>query len=645
MAWYDSLTAEQRTAASHIGTHARLLAGPGTGKTRVISRRVQFLIEECHVPSTGILVLTFTRAAAHELRQRLAGTVKTEPPPRVSTLHSFALRQLLLNSRRITTLPQPLRVADDWEERNIILEDIKSILALPRVDDAKDLFHALSSDWETLSADQGILTPDPRFIGAWQQHRTTFGYTLRSELVYQLKRSLEQIEDFNLEAPTSHLLVDEYQDLNRCDLAVIKALTQRGAELFAAGDDDQSIYGFRKAHPEGIRNFLTEYPGAADLTLHECKRCDASILELGEFVARLDPRRIDKHTCCEAYRPDGELKQLRFADNNIEAEAVASICKNLINSDGLKPDDILILLRSDKNSAFSRPLKEAFDQANVPVAIDPDSEGPLDSKIGRQVLAFLRLLCHRDDHLSWVTLLELRNNRIGEQARVAIYEYACARGLTYTAAITSISNNPAQLQRFGSLLAIEVQAINTCLATLSNLLNDNNGQPVELRQVIERVVNEVVPQGNRKVLEYLMGFADQASATTLEDLLKSLEAFSADIEPSIVPGTVNILTMHKAKGLTANAVIVLAVENEHMPGRNEHEPELGDERRLLFVSLTRASKILFLTYCNRRIGQQQMSGKNPGNPLRTPSQFLRNTTLRPVDGVAYIAQRVGNGEV
>ena len=106
------------------------------------------------------------------------------------------------------------------------------------------------------------------------------GLGLRSELVYQLKKALEQRGDFELESPIDHLLVDEYQDLNRCDLAIVNRISSRGAELFIAGDDDQSIYGFRKADPAGIRRFPTDYSGATDLELQVCMRCDSDILNL-----------------------------------------------------------------------------------------------------------------------------------------------------------------------------------------------------------------------------------------------------------------------------------------------------------------------------------------------------------------------------
>lgn len=233
MAWDDDLLPEQKKAAAHMGSHARLLAGPGTGKTLTIARHICFLVSEKNVPAENILAVTFTRAAARELRKRVENELGEGKSPRISTLHSFALRQLLRNASRITDLPQPLRIADDWEERNIILEDLKTLLNLGHIREAADLLNDLSADWQSLTADEADWErrfPNPQFLGAWREHRGIYGYTLRSELVYQLKKALEQRGDFELEGPLEHLIVDEYQDLNRCDLAVVREISSRNVE-------------------------------------------------------------------------------------------------------------------------------------------------------------------------------------------------------------------------------------------------------------------------------------------------------------------------------------------------------------------------------------------------------------------------------
>ncbi|MBI3781324.1 MAG: UvrD-helicase domain-containing protein, partial [candidate division NC10 bacterium] len=153
MAWDDDLTAEQQAAASHVGRHACLLAGPGTGKTLSLTRRVLYLLAEAGVQPRDVLVLTFTRAATAELRRRVESEQGNHPlGPTISTLHSFALRTILQDPAR-TRLAQPLRIADDWEERQIIEEELKRILILPRVTEARDLLNQLSADWERLTAD------------------------------------------------------------------------------------------------------------------------------------------------------------------------------------------------------------------------------------------------------------------------------------------------------------------------------------------------------------------------------------------------------------------------------------------------------------------------------------------------------------
>src|SRR5574341_29154 len=462
MAWDDDLLPDQRAAASHVGQHARLLAGPGTGKTLTLTRRVSYLVEEQGVSPDGILALTFTRAAAHELRQRIESELGADQLPRVSTLHSFALRQLLRNAARITLLPQPLRIADDWEERHIILEDLKRLLGLQRVDEARDLLNELSADWQSLTADEADWErrfPNPQFLGAWREHRAIYGYVLRAELVYQLKRALEQDPHFAVDGPPTHLLVDEYQDLNRCDLAVAKAIADRGVEVYCAGDDDQSIYGFRKARPEGIRRFLGDYQPSKPLALEICKRCDPAILDLALFVARQDHRRLEKPLHAEDGRTGGEVAVLRFANQDEEATSVAKICMCLVQQEGLKPDDILILLRSDRNGAFSSVLNDALAREDLATSVATAESDPLDEAPGRQVLALIRLLVSADDHLAWRALLELRQNGLGDQAIAALYQLATSEGMSFAGAVKAVAADTSLIQRHGTRLKAEYESI------------------------------------------------------------------------------------------------------------------------------------------------------------------------------------------
>ena len=638
--WDAGLLPDQRLAAAHVGTHARLLAGPGTGKTFTLAKRILFLVEDRKVDPHSVVALTFTRAAAYDLRRRiydeLAGRFAERPT--VATLHSYALRNLLHNAPRLEALPQPLRIADDWEERRIVVEDLKGLIGA-NADTVRDRLAELSADWDTLGIDGDAAQrkADPRFVGAWQEHRHIYGYTLRAELVYQLKHALEQRVDIELVPPTQHLLVDEYQDLNACDLAVIYSIRARGAEVYGVGDDDQSIYGFRHALPAGIRGFLDRYRPAADLKLEICHRCDKAIINVAKFVAKLDPHSVDKPLRPRAGAGDGEVRLLRFNDQYEEANAVASLCRYLIDESGHQPDDILILLRSDRYGVFSKPLAEALKTAGVPVNLNLSADTPLDTDEGRTVLAFLRLCRHGQDSLAWRTLLEVRANRIGASAVSAVYEMARTEGITFGEVLSE--RNLVAIPKFGKKLQTERTAIlRDLLATCPLLDTPTDGsQPPPLVERLTKVLDTVLPEGEQRasVAAYLNRIIVESDALTLPELLQAVSASGSETEQAMVQGAVNVLTMHRAKGLSARTVIAMAAEDEYIPGKQAGTAE-DDERRLLYVSLSRAKERLIITFATNRKHQQRHTGRTSGETVRNLTRYLRDGPIPPRDGNEYV---------
>lgn len=642
MAWDDSLLPEQKTAAEHLGRPARLLAGPGTGKTLTLTRHICFLIAQQHISPTSILAVTFTRAAARELRQRVVNELGQDQCPHISTLHSFALRQLMKNAVRITELPQPLRIADNWEERNIILEDVKSLLDLKRISEASNLVNELSADWQSLTADDADWEkrfPNPQFLGAWREHRRIYGYTLRAELVYQLKKALEQRGDFELEGPLAHLLVDEYQDLNRCDLAIVQRIANHGIEVYVAGDDDQSIYGFRKAHPEGIRRFPQDYSGASSLSLETCKRCDCDILDLALFVARQDPRRIGKRIVPEPGRGRGEVVLLRFPTQDEEAGGVAAICAHLTGSCGLQPDDILILLRSDRNKVFSNPIRLALEQEGIPVAATTDGESPLDTGLGRAMLALFRLAVNIEDSLAWRTLLKVWCSGIGPGAVGTIYDAARSRGMTFAQTILAAYADPSLLPSNHRERLVEgfrkvTEQLNVSFPASAKKKQETcDGLLMIVHKAAKSLIEDETSRSS--VMIELQRAARAANATSIEDLVRATQVSDEDIEQDVESGKVNVLSMHRAKGLTAKAVIIPACEDQYIPGRARGDA-IDDERRLLYVSLTRAKHHLFVTYCDRRTGSQCHTGRDSGKMARSLTQFLVDCPYTPQDGTVFI---------
>ena len=632
------LTEEQAKVASHTGTPFRLLAGPGTGKTATLVGRVVRLIGEGIAPR-NIHVLTFTRAAARELRQRIEKQVGQEgtDSPGVSTLHSYALSKLIKAGESVVALPQPLRIADDWEEREIVQKDLKRLRGFKKISDVRGKLAALSACWhKSTDPDEEIeqTTETGKFLGEWKRHRNVYGYSLRAELVYQLKLALERRGEFPLAVP-QHLLVDEYQDLNRCDLDVVLELRVRGAEVFVSGDDDQSIYGFRHADPERIRRFHKEYPGSDDGVLRVCHRCAPNILALGEYVAGLDPDRTEKNTRAVSGKPDGEIALLRFQNQNAEAMKIAEICRTLLDSGAVqKASDILILLRGNFLGLYSKPIAERLKEVDI-AAADADEEQPLNRPDGRTLLSFMRLAVRADDSLAWRTLLQIRIPGIGAKALKSVYARAVDDGITFAKQIRNAQQLPGQFRKK------VVNAVETVDANLLKLFPDGNKkfETAELLvESVQRAADILISDSDER--EAVMSEFSRASKTidafTLEKLADNANGSEEDIEKNDSEECVNIMTMHKAKGLTAKAVIVAGVEQERIPGESEGEKEKGDQRRLLFVSLTRAEKFLFMTYCQQRTGPQKFGGTNIGTQHRNLTEFLRDyRACTPVSGEEY----------
>lgn len=643
--WDAGLTDEQRAAACYVGSHMRLLAGPGTGKTHTLTRRVLYLVTEQGVPPSRILCLTFTRVAAYDLRAKIQRHLKPMGLdfPHVSTLHAFALRQLLRNATLIDSLPRPLRIADDWEEKEVIFEDMK-VLLNRRVNQVRADFRKLSADWETLRAEEENWRSefqDAELLGAWEEHRRIYGYTLRSELVYQLKQALVQMPGFLLESGFDHVLIDEYQDLNLCDLAIADWLTLHGAQLLAAGDDDQSIYGFRYAHPSGIRDFLDQFPSATSFELSLCKRCGSRILNFALWVAQQDRDRVAKNLRAAPEQPEGEVHLLSFRRGAEETRAVARICKRLIEK-GTPPREILILLRSDHRRAFSRPLHAALEDQGVPVASKASKDSPLDTIAGRRLLALLRLSCNRRDHLAWRTRLKL-TPRIGPQAIGSLYERARQNGTTFSEALEHVLLHPNMVDAGIRRVASEARAV---LDTLDYVFGETDGSttdptrldaddtvPEQLTERIRNAVERDVQNSAERdtLLAHLIQIAVTSGVGDVSGLLTAIAVGREKLEPELEPDRVNILTMHQAKGLDSDVTFIVAAEDEYLP-QSDELVAVADDRRLLYVSMTRARKMLFITYSAQRSGPQMHTGRTGGVQTRHLSRFLRSGPAQVENG-------------
>lgn len=614
-------TDEQRAILDHdMERHARILAGPGTGKSATV---IALLDAKAAALGGRAKLLTFTRAATAELAFKLEENpdVVCERP---STLHSFCISVLLRNNG-LGEFPRPLRMADDWEREQIVEETLSRRLAIPKRR-IQDLFGELAANWESLVPEEApkvTAKQRARFMGGWQEHRQVFGYTLPAELPYALRTALQDHADID-GIDYEVLVVDEYQDLNSCDLDVLLGMSERGCKIIGAGDDDQSIYSFRKAHPAGIRRFLEDYDGAADYPLSITQRCGKKIVEWANYVIQGDPGRpADRGALNPApAAPDGEVGLFSFKSEVAEAKGVGDIVEELIQNYKILPADILVLMRSDYHGQFSKGIKEQLTEKEIPFSDPSTIDELMEVSATRDIMSRLRLLVDREDSLAWATLLYLADG-VGNTFVDYVYDHARARRIAFAAALLELHGG--NFKRGPRASAKRVTTIvNDTLAWLDgvivpDVIPDGGWGPwiVETLKPTQSSVSEG--------LELQLGLVDEKIEPTdaFGRYLSQIWPIAKDIALAKSNG-VRIMTLAASKGLTVEATILVGLENGVVPKDGR---DLAEERRLLYVGMTRARKFLFGTWARRRRGPTARAGR-VHTGLRQLSQFLEGGPVK-----------------
>ncbi len=627
-------TGEQQAILGHDPQrHARVLAGPGTGKSATLVALVDHLLEGN--PAPRIKLLTFTRAATAELAKKVSDhpAAATERP---STIHSFSISVLLRNPGA-GDFPKPLRIADKWEEKNILNPTLAHRITIDvrRLD---DLIREMAANWEFLRPKEDHRV-DPaeraRFVGAWHEHREVYGYTLLAELPYALRQALHDHPDL-IGVDYDLLVVDEYQDLNACDLEVLHLIADRGCSIIAAGDDDQSIYAFRYAAPEGIRRFPDDYPNCDRYPLSITQRCGRRIIEWASYVIAGDPDRPrDRPVLAPAEgSPDGEVALLSFSGEIAEAQGIATLVQQLIDLNHVSAEEILVLLRGDHNGAFSGPIKNALGELGIGYSDPEAAERTLTEPANRRLMASFRLLANPRDSLAWASLILLApgvgqafSNYIYERARVARVQFGEALFEAYE---RNFPDGPRSASR-----------ARTLIQSVTGWLNQHALPPVHPENgwghwIVEQAGGDVVSAPTASCVALLHSLDGLAEAG--EDFgrfLSQITPLAKDHALAERRG-VRIMTMSGSKGLTVRATIIAAVEDGVMP---RPDGDLAEERRLLYVAMTRAKEFLFATWAGQRRGPTARAGRARVGQLRRHTHFLDGGPEASQEGLRYLRQR------
>jgi DNA helicase-2/ATP-dependent DNA helicase PcrA len=646
----------------------RVVAGPGTGKSATVEERVRWLLAELGVEASRVYAVSFTRASTTDLRRRVLayceGHGVAGHDVNVSTLHSLALR-ILRAAGLLGAYPAGPMVMDDWELKNIFDAEFSNSYGRPpgRCGEIRRDHEAY---WSTGTHDPpNFIPPDPpiaederQAFRAFHSPRTqTYSCVLPGEIV---RKCVESIDAGNLDPvdllDMDKLIVDEFQDLNPCDLEFVDRLIQRGVTTFVAGDDDQSVYSFRFASPQGIQRFTQRYPGAGDHNLADCFRCTPRIVDGATtlITAFPLPDRIPKQlqSMYEASDPPvgGALHRWRFPSGRAEAVAIASSCRELLAAD-VPAREILVLI-SDRG-ALASELMTAFDEAEI----DYDPPRPAayaDTDEGRLALAILRIVCDENDYVAHRVVLGLVRG-VGLGTCNAIADATVANNLNYralfhdplpadafnsrqTAAIDSARDFIARFQDWEP----EDELAERC-AEMQDLLEGRLG--VEARDAWRDETEDLPPELTlSEVRDLLWATSDEQQADILRAAFARLGLAHDDDE--VLPPRVRMMTMHRAKGLSARVVFVPGLEEEIFPGakRRPYPGLVLEAARLLYVSVTRARAACIASYAGTRMrfGQfTQMPTSRFANSLGGPFVYRGDGGLT-ADEAATIAADCAN---
>lgn len=624
MAWDQGLTGTALQIAATHESPLRVMAGPGTGKSFAMKRRVARLLEE-GVNPRRILAVTFTRNAAASIVEDLhnldvAGCDKI----RAGTLHSFCFSLLTKNEVLdfLGRVPRPVITFTDSGvlqfEGHAMLQDLISPAFGGRRACTKRI-RAFEAAWARLQSEQPGWPQDPidhQFHAAlisWLQfHRAM----LVGELVPEALRYLRNNPACQALTAYDHVLVDEYQDLNRAEQELLDLLAANG-QTAVIGDVDQSIYRFRHANPEGIEQYAATHPHTHDEDLDECRRCPTRVVEiadclirnnhLGSNQPRLNPR---------PGNPAGQVHIVQWPSLTAEAQGIADYVSSLINDHDISPEEIMILT---PRRLLGYAIRDRIAAANIPVHSFYHEEA-LESQAAQCAFATLSLAVNNEDRvaLRWWLGHGSPSGRAGAYRRLRTH---CeASGQSPWEALTANEEGQLPLQNIGQLLT-RFQELKASLAAI-------DGKP------LLEVIDALMPAGadGTRVLRD----AAVLAAPNAEDLSQLFDFLRVGVTQPELPEDgefVRVMSLHKSKGLTSRVTIVGGCIQGLIPSERrdetlqEQQQILLEQRRLFYVVVTRCTEVLVLSSAlrlNRDLAFQIGARVSKyGNPAATiASQFL-----------------------
>ncbi len=637
----STLNPQQRIAVENTEGPLLVLAGAGSGKTRVLTYRVAHLMEK-GVPAWKILAITFTNKAAKEMAERVqALTGEAGSEAWISTFHACCARILRRDIEKLGYKRQ-FAIYDEDDRMSVIKAVLKELNLGDKEYPPKAVKAAISD------AKNRMLSPDEWLRNAGDDFRNRKYYeayrlyerTLRGNNALDFDDLLVKTLELLAEQPPvleyyqnrfDYILVDEYQDTNRAQYELVRLLTGKKRNLCVVGDDDQSIYGWRGADIRNILDFEKDFPDAKVVKLEQNYRSTGNILDAANQVIAHNQGRKEKALWTQA--GEGEKIALYHAlDERDEAAFIAAMTRKLI-AHGARAGDVAVLYRTN---AQSRVLEEAFVRGGIPYHVYGGQKF-YERREVKDLIAYMRALVNPDDDVSLRRIINEPKRGIGETTVEALQSYASSAEMSLMSAVLDVENAPLAARpkkligEFAELMIDLTEALYEKTASeFLEFMIDKTGY-VRALEAVKSDENAARIENIRELQGAVTEFERLNPEGGLADFLENVALVADTDSLNEGGGSVTLMTLHSAKGLEFDNVFLPGMEENIFPlARASYDDELmEEERRLAYVGITRAKKRLFLSHARSRALYNSRSANELSRFVsEIPARLLTDGTQR-----------------
>ena len=629
MSILNKLNNFQKEAASQVNGSVLILAGAGSGKTRTITYRIAHMVLECGISPYKILAVTFTNKAAKEMKERVENLIGEEGrKATVSTFHSFGIRVLRIYAETLN-YDSNFTIFDVDDQKRVIRGITKQLVILDKKITDSMLASIISKLKENGVTPEQYLKDKPhknnseviaevysRYI---KELKASNGMDFSDILVntYELLKQPEILE--KLSEKYQYIMVDEYQDTNDIQYKIIKKLAEKHGNLCVVGDENQSIYGFRGADIKNILNFEKDYPGTKIIKLEENYRSTSAILKAANGVIKNNTSSLDKKLWTS--KENGEkitVEQLR--DGRAEAEYVVEKIKKF-QEQGRKLKNFTVLYRTN---AQSRNFEEAFLKHNIRYKVFGGQQFYQRAEI-KDILSYLAFINNPKDTISLSRILNVPKRKIGDKSLEKIFQYSSENNMSAYDAIGECE----KMEGIGPALKTSLLEFYDDIVSLIQMVQDHCKVSDIFQALIEKIkyknyIEKNYPLDYEMRIENLEELRNSIfeieriiDTVTLREYLENVSLVSATDDLSEDDDYIKVMTIHNSKGLEFPVVFITGAEDEVFPGKNADfdKNALEEERRLMYVAITRAEEKLYILHADSRFMYGEMS-------FRTKSRFI-----------------------